>query len=194
MEDVIDFNPNERLEKGTIKKSVPMAALSTDSMIVDRSLFTQVNSNSGSKFRNGDVLFARITPCLENGKTAFVNFLDTNEIAVGSTEFITLRSKTINPYLVYCIARSEKFRNIAISSMMGADGRQRVQVDKIKSIPFLLPDCIVISLSTNFLEPLFDEVLIALNQCERLQQARDALLPKLMSGEIEFKHMQGGAP
>ena len=84
--------------------------------------------NSGSKFQNGDTLFARITPCLENGKTGFVQFLP-NEKAVGcgSTEFIVLRSRTLTPEFVYCLARSEEFRGNAIKSMTGASGRQRVQ-------------------------------------------------------------------
>lgn len=49
--------------------------------------------NGGAKFRNGDTLLAKITPCLENGKTAFVDILDDGEVAFGSTEFIVLRAK-----------------------------------------------------------------------------------------------------
>jgi type I restriction enzyme S subunit len=62
--------------------------------------------NSGSKFQNGDTLFARITPCLENGKTGFVQFLpDQKAAAFGSTEFIVLRSHTLTPEFVYLLAR-----------------------------------------------------------------------------------------
>lgn len=81
----------------------------------------------GSKFQNRDTLLARITPCLENGKTAFVDILEDEEIAAGSTEFIVMRAKNnISPQWVYCLARDENFRSYAISSMVGSSGRERV--------------------------------------------------------------------
>lgn len=95
---VIEFNPKTPLKKGCIKQSVPMTALSTSSMVLNSSEFTMTESNSGAKFRNGDTLLARITPCLENGKTAFVAGITSEEGAVGSTEFIVMRAKKINPY------------------------------------------------------------------------------------------------
>lgn len=91
--DVIEFDPKVPLTKGRMKLTVPMAALSTSSMVIDQSLIENTMSNSGSKFKNRDTLLARITPCLENGKTAFVDCLDNDEGAVGSTEFIVMRSK-----------------------------------------------------------------------------------------------------
>ena len=83
----------------------------------------------GSKFKNGDTLFARITPCLENGKTCYVNFLNNNEIAFGSTEFIVLRSKPCIslPLFIFYLFNSENIRSKAIISMTGSSGRERVQ-------------------------------------------------------------------
>ena len=132
LEDVIEFDPKIKLDKDRLKESVPMSALSITSMILNRAEFTETYSNSGSKFQNGDTLLARITPCLENGKTAFVSGIESEEGAVGSTEYIVMRSKKINPYMVYLIARSDEFRNYAINSMSGSDGRQRVKADKLK--------------------------------------------------------------
>ena len=100
LEDVIEFNPKVPLSKERLKQSVPMSALSTSSMTLDTEEFAATFSNSGSKFQNGDTLLARITPCLENGKTAFVAGVESDEGAVGSTEFIVMRSKGINPYMV----------------------------------------------------------------------------------------------
>ena len=90
--DVVSFNPTVKLTKKRIKQNVPMSALSTTSMILDASEFTHTTSNAGSKFQNGDTLLARITPCLENGKTAFAMGIESSEGAVGSTEFIVMRS------------------------------------------------------------------------------------------------------
>ena len=139
LNEIIEFNPSLKNPKTHIYKSVPMSALSTSSMIIDCSQIETTDHLAGSRFQNGDTLLARITPCLENGKTGFVQCLDSNEVAGGSTEFIVMRSKKLNPYLVYFIARNETFRDYAIASMNGADGRQRVKPDCLEKLHWLLP-------------------------------------------------------
>ena len=92
LNDVIEFDPKVRLDKDRVKQFVPMSALSTSSMVLDMNEISETTSNSGSKFQNGDTLLARITPCLENGKTTFVHGLESDEGAIGSTEYIVMRS------------------------------------------------------------------------------------------------------
>jgi len=131
LDQFVEFNPAETLKKGALTSYIEMADVQEAHMTVTGKIIREFTS--GSKFRNGDTLLARITPCIENGKTAFVNCLDKDEIAYGSTEFIVMRpTKTCNPYWVYCLARHEFFRSYAISSMGGSDGRQRVQSDYLK--------------------------------------------------------------
>lgn len=183
--DVIEFNPKVPLNKERIKQNISMSALSTTSMVLDADEFTTTFSNSGSKFQNSDTLLARITPCLENGKTAFVAGIEDDEGAVGSTEFIVMRSKEINPYMVYLLARDGSFRQSAINSMTGSDGRQRAQVDKLKVLPYLKPTGQIMRLFAKYAEPMFIQIQKKNKQNARLRQARDRLLPKLMSGELE---------
>lgn len=183
--DVIEFNPKVPLNKERLKQSVPMSALSTTSMVLDADEFTTTFSNSGSKFQNGDTLLARITPCLENGKTAFATGIENDEGAVGSTEFIVMRSKGINPYMVYLLARDNSFRQSAINSMTGSDGRQRAQADKLKVLPYLKPTDQIMKLFAGYAEPMFIQIQKKNEQNVRLRQARDRLLPKLMNGELE---------
>ncbi len=183
--DVINFNPKTSLTKKRIKQSVPMAALSTNSMVLNSAEFTSTESNAGAKFRNGDTLLARITPCLENGKTAYVEGINSDEGAVGSTEFIVMRAKKINQYMVYLLARTDDFRKTAINSMTGSDGRQRAQVDKIRVYPYLLAPQSVIEKFALLVKPLFEQIYLKNGQNTQLAEARDRLLPKLMSGEIE---------
>lgn len=183
--DVIEFNPKVPLNKEQLKQSVPMSALSTTSMVLDANEFTTTFANSGSKFQNGDTLLARITPCLENGKTAFATGIENDEGAVGSTEFIVMRSKGINPYMVYLLARDGSFRQSAINSMTGSDGRQRAQADKLKVLPYFKPTDKIMRLFAKFAEPMFIQIQKKNEQNVRLKQARDRLLPKLMSGEVE---------
>ncbi len=92
-------------------------------------------TNSGARFQNGDTLLARITPCLENGKTGYVGFLPSDsDVAHGSTEFIVLRGGSVCSEFVYLLARSNVFRDDAIKSMSGATGRQRVRNECFKHI------------------------------------------------------------
>ena len=97
--------------------------------------------NGGAKFRNGDTIMARITPCLENGKTAKVTILDDGEIGFGSTEYIVFRAKEgvcDEDYLYYLVC-SPFVRDAAIKSMVGSSGRQRVQTDVVQNIEIDLP-------------------------------------------------------
>lgn len=134
--DVIDFNPTEKLEKNTYAKKIGMDKLSPFYKYIDS--FEYEKYSGGAKFRNDDTIVARITPCLENGKTAYVDLLDDGEIAFGSTEFIVMRNRknvTIPEY-VYYLSISPKFREKAISLMTGTSGRQRVQLDPLKEEEF----------------------------------------------------------
>ncbi|WP_270659530.1 restriction endonuclease subunit S [Paraclostridium bifermentans] len=127
----VETNPKISIKKGSVTKYVEMSQLRTNNMLIND--YAKRPFTGGSKFENMDTLLARITPCLENGKTAFVNILDNNEIGAGSTEFIVMRAKeTISPYWVYCLARDNDFREYAISSMIGSSGRQRVDESYLK--------------------------------------------------------------
>ena len=138
-EEVIDFNPRETIKKGSISKKIAMEQLQPFTR--DILSYESAEFKNGTKFRNGDTLMARITPCLENGKTAKVNLLDKDEIAFGSTEYIVMRAKkgiTDEDYIYY-LSISSFWREMAIKSMVGSSGRQRVQLDVLKSTEILLP-------------------------------------------------------
>ncbi|KGA35261.1 hypothetical protein KU74_01955 [Pectobacterium brasiliense] len=138
-EDLIEFNPRESIPKGTMTKKVAMEKLQPFSR--DISDYEVAPFNGGSKFRNGDTLMARITPCLENGKTAQVNILEDEEVAFGSTEFIVLRAKpeVSDKDFIYYLAISPILRDKAIKSMVGSSGRQRVQQGVVNDTEFFAP-------------------------------------------------------
>jgi len=137
--EVIEFNPKESLRKGMLAKKVSMANLKPFTRKIQG--YSHEKYSSGSKFRNGDTLLSRITPCLENGKTAYVDILQENEVAFGSTEFIILRGREgkADKKFVYYLTISPNFRDIAIKSMTGTTGRQRAQVDVLERAKFLFP-------------------------------------------------------
>lgn len=139
LKDFAQINPREQLKKGTLAKKIPMEALQPFNKKIET--YVWENYKGGVKFRNGDTLVARITPSLENGKTAYVDILDDGEVAFGSTEFIVLREKEgiSDKQFLYYLAVSPEFREVAIQSMTGSSGRQRVQNDVIENYEFDLP-------------------------------------------------------
>jgi len=133
------INPTESLRKGTKAIKIAMTVIQPFTKKVPS--YSIEEYNGGMKFRNGDTLVARITPCLENGKTVFVDILDDREIGFGSTEYIVLREKqdVSDKHFLYYFAISPEFRDVAILSMTGSSGRQRVQTDVVRNRLFSLP-------------------------------------------------------
>ena len=182
--DAITINPKVRVPKEGQKPFVPMGSLSENSMLI--SDIGEREGNSGSKFQNGDTLFARITPCLENGKTGFVQFLPNEDaVAFGSTEFIVLRSRSLCPEYVYALARSDEFRGNAIKSMSGATGRQRVKEACFDSFLLAQPDAETLKRYREIVQPMFAMIRKLAAKNVNLRATRDLLLPKLISGELD---------
>jgi len=182
----VEIDPQTKVPKEGEKPFVSMGSLSIDSMLIENVELR--TGNSGSKFRNGDTLFARITPCLENGKTGFVQFLPSaSAVAFGSTEFIVLRSRRLCPEYVYLMARSNEFRDNAIKSMTGATGRQRVQTACFDKFLIAQPDSKILATFEETVSPLFCNIYILSQKNANLRQTRDLLLPKLVSGEVDVE-------
>lgn len=137
--DVVQINPSTKVNKGQSVKFISMDKLDPFTKVPNG--YEKRKFSSGTKFTNGDTLFARITPCLENGKTAFVDFLDDLEVAAGSTEFVILRNieGLTDPAYIYYLSISPAFRDYAIKSMVGTSGRQRVQNDVLAKMELSLP-------------------------------------------------------
>ncbi len=181
--DAIDVNPSTKVPADGEKPFVMMNGISTNTMLITGIEYR--TGNSGAKYKNGDTLFARITPCLENGKTAFVQFLPTDDaVACGSTEFIVLRSRTLCPEFVYLLARSDTFRDNAIKSMSGASGRQRVQEACFDKFLFAHPDRKTLDAFARLVSPLFRMVQLLADKNANLRRTRDLLLPRLVAGEV----------
>ena len=180
----LEITPKLRAKKDQEYRFITMGDLSESSMDCRPS---EVRSgNSGAKFQNGDILFARITPCLENGKTGFVQCLDHGEIGRGSTEFIVLRGRRLSPEYSYLLAREDGFRQHAITSMSGVSGRQRVSNACFDSYLLAVPPPAVAQRFSDLVAPMFSLVARLADQNETLREARDLLLPRLISGELDI--------
>lgn len=182
-ENLIEVNPTTRIDRTNEAPYVDMASLPTQGHRIKSAVSRIVSS--GSRFKNGDTLFARITPCLENGKTALVDCLDENTVAWGSTEFIVMRPKQSTPQpLAYLIARDASFRSHMIASMSGTSGRQRAPAEAVGRWNMAIPTDEVISAWGKAVTAMFDGIRSYSVEAERLTELRDTLLPKLLSGEL----------
>lgn len=179
LSEILDINPTTQIgENGA--RHTDMKDLS-ESMMYFSSDDIKVTRSGGSRFKNHDTLLARITPCLENGKTGYVNCLDKDEVATGSTEFLVLRPKA-KEYreFIYFLARDEQFRNFAIGRMVGSSGRQRVTGDDIARFKLAQPDNDLILKFHTIFEPVFENIKVISEENKRLRTVRDRLLTKLI--------------
>lgn len=185
--DLLEINPPLRLDRSAERPFITMSDLSKQSMSCFAS--DKKTGTSGSKFQNGDTLFARITPCLENGKTGLVQCLTGNEIGGGSTEFTVLRGRLVGPAFTYFLARDEQFRRNAIQSMSGASGRQRVRNECFDSFFVAAPPTTLAKSFEQVCEPSL-ALIHSLSRWNRIvQRVRDLLLPKLVTGKIDISSL-----
>ncbi|MEV8183003.1 restriction endonuclease subunit S [Specibacter sp. NPDC078692] len=188
LDTLFDFNPRRTPASDTVTL-IDMQALPTSEPLVGT--WSEGPKKGGTRFMNGDTLLARITPCLENRKTGFVDFLDDGQVGIGSTEFIVMRSREGLPLgLSYFVATSSRFRDFAIQNMVGTSGRQRVAAADIARFEFNPIE------STDLVEfgSWADTNLRLLGSLrtenKTLAATRDALLPQLMSGKLRVKEAE----
>ena len=182
--DIADVNPRRTLKKGEEALCVEMADLSTTGAFPTDCRTKAYNG--GVKFVNGDTILARITPCLENGKAGYINFLEQDEVAFGSTEYIVLTSKGELPSeFFYFLARNEDFISYATAHMNGSSGRQRVSGADVGNYEVRMPSEKQVSEFKEIAGKAMRVISASSIESRKLAQSRDALLPKLMSGEID---------
>ena len=183
------INPKRPLSRGQVAPYLDMANMPTRGHVPDSVM--DRSAGSGMRFTNGDTLVARITPCLENGKTAHVDFLRPDEVGWGSTEYIVLKPKPPLPdEFAYCVARSARFREFAIQNMSGTSGRQRVPAAALGGFGMSSPPALVAARFGHIVQSLFGRASRAVCEARALAEIRDALLPKLVSGELRVTDLQ----
>jgi len=184
--EAIEVNPTRSLPKGKLAPYLDMQNMPTQGHRPNGWIYREFGS--GTKFIQGDTLLARITPCLENGKTAFVDFLPEAEVGWGSTEYIIFRPKPPLPIeFGYFLARNEELRTHAIQNMTGSSGRQRVPANCFSSYLLAIPSDSIAKRFGDAVVPSMKLIRAKSEQIATLTSIRDALLPKLLSGEIRVQ-------
>lgn len=183
LSELVNVNPRRVLRSGTPATYVGMSSLPEFSAEVYK--WETREAGSGQRFVLGDVLMARITPCLENGKTAVVDMLQPDEVGWGSTEYVVLSPTGLfSTAWVYCLVRDDRIRDFAIRSMTGTSGRQRFQGDRFSQYRIAPPASADLVRFNSHAEPLFTRMTQLRDESLKLSALRDALLPELLSGRM----------
>ena len=189
LKDFMDFNPKIVLKKNTLAKKITMDLLTPHSRDIDKWVIEPYSG--GAKFQNGDTIMARITPCLENGKHAFVSCLEEDEVAYGSTEYFVFRGKPgiSDNRFVYYLTHSDLFKSTAIKSMVGSSGRQRAQIDVLEDLVMNLPPMQGQVEIAKFLSALDDKIELNNRINHNLEEQAQALYK---SWFVDFEPFRGG--
>ena len=186
--DIAEFNPRESIKAGSMAKKVAMDKLQP--FCRDIPEYKYAPFSGGAKFRNGDTIMARITPCLENGKTAKVNILENGEVGFGSTEFIVFRAKegiSDEDYIYYLVC-SPEVREPAKKSMVGSSCRQRFQTDVVQNLEIDLPDLDTQRKIGSLLRGLDDKIAINTKINDNLLQQMESLYKAWFDEFIPFNN------
>ena len=186
LDDLIEMNPKVPAPSESEPVYVDMQKLPVTGMSIAQ--WTHRPARGGARFQNGDTLMARITPCLENRKTGYVDFLDEGQVAIGSTEYIVMRSQPGVPSgLSFFLAISDRFRAFGIRHMLGTTGRQRLSAGDLRDYRLRATDNVALESFGLASKPLLALVRSRTAETRTLIAMRDALLPQLMSGKIRVK-------
>ncbi|GED19911.1 restriction endonuclease subunit S [Kurthia gibsonii] len=190
LKNILEINPRMTLKKGTVTKKIAMEHLTE--YVKQVKGYELSEFKSGSKFKNKDTLVARITPCLENGKTAYVDILADDEVAFGSTEFFVVRAKENkgDPQFIYYLMRHPKVRDATIKSMTGTSGRQRAQKEAILEYSMSLPN-IFDQKKIGYFLSLFDSKIEANNDTIHNLEQISQILFKHWFIDFEFPNEEG---
>ena len=189
LENIAEINPLRTIKRGTLSTYLDMSNMPIKGPFPNK--WIQREFTNGMKFKNGDTVIARITPCLENGKTAYVNFLNEGEFAWGSTEYIVLAPKSgYCSEWFYFLARDNRFRDYAIQNMTGTSGRQRVSGELITKYEMAIPPVTFTKQFCRFAQPVMEYIKRISFENYTIAALRDTLLPKLISGEVKVKNTE----
>lgn len=185
LSEVAIINPARTLKKGNVAIYLDMKNMPTAGSFP--STWEKKEYAGGMKFQNHDTIMARITPCLENGKVAYVNFLQNEEVAFGSTEYIVMTTNNnFMPELLYYLCRDESFKSYATKNMNGSSGRQRVSGETIGKYKIAIPPKSLLEPIAPYFKSIMDITKKNGMEIISLSSLRDTLLPRLMSGELKI--------
>lgn len=188
------LSPSVKVSNRKSKELVTFLAMekvSTDGFIDQDTLMPICDVSQGfTVFNRGDVIVAKITPCFENGKSAWLNNLQT-EFGYGSTEFHVLRcGQRIIGNFLYLIVSSPLFLNAGEAMMTGSAGQKRVPSSFIQNFPTAIPGVAEQEKIVSKVKELFSQIDVVVastvNQIEKLKEYKTTLINSAVTGKIKI--------
>ena len=185
---VCRINPNYKYKKKEVYDFVPMEAVKEHFGGLDFVEKQVIDNGSYTRFKAGDILFAKITPCSENGKIAYVEHID-SEVGFASTEFIVFQpTDNVNGRFVYLMLASENVHRLAISLMEGTTGRQRIPWKIFRNRIFVpMPDKEEQNKIVNIILVFEKQASYNYNKIASLEKLKKSLMQNLLTGRVRVK-------
>lgn len=154
--------------------------------------------NGYTYFKKHDVVVAKITPCFENGKGAYLGELAT-EIGFGTTEFVVLRaSAEIDPRFLYQVTMLRAFRRDGEMAMTGAAGQQRVPLSFMREFTFGLPNLpeqdAILAFVSGEARKIDETIEKAKSEIALVMEYRERLIADVVTGKLDVRHIEIAAP
>ena len=185
LSEMAQINPRYSLAKNEPIQFCEMAVVGNDSMSIEGEIETREKVSGGARFKNKDIIFARITPCAENGKITIVDFLKEDSVGVGSTEFIVISPcKTSSEYL-YHLCRTNRVHGYAIKRMAGTTGRQRIPNEVFDEIMIPIPPSEEMSIIEEQLHNAENTVISIESKISRMKMLRTSFFNEVFIGGVQ---------
>ena len=186
--DVCKINPVYKYKKKEVYDFIPMEAIKENFEGVDYVEKQIIDNGSYTRFKAGDILFAKITPCSENGKVAYIDHID-SEVGFASTEFIVFHpTENVDGRFVYLLLSSGNVHRLAISLMEGTTGRQRIPWKIFRNRIFVpMPDKVEQTIIVDKILAFDKQIKENNNKIAVLERLKKSLMQNLLTGKVRVK-------
>ena len=186
--DVCKINPVYKYKKKEVYDFIPMEAIKENFEGVDYVEKQIIDNGSYTRFKAGDILFAKITPCSENGKVAYIDHID-SEVGFASTEFIVFHpTENVDGKYVYLLLSSGNVHRLAISLMEGTTGRQRIPWKIFRNRIFVpMPDKVEQTIIVDKILAFDKQIKENNNKIAVLERLKKSLMQNLLTGRVRVK-------
>jgi len=187
VEDVAEIRRNKSINDFEKIAFIPMELIPDSQIFAKYEIKAKEEVRSFTYCEAGDILLAKITPSLENGKQGIVPFDVPNKIALATTEVFPICCKGINRFFLFYVLKFSKFRNKIIASMIGTTGRQRASKESVERLKIPLPPIEEQQKIVEILSDVDNKLELERNEKARLERIKRGLMDLLLTGKVRVK-------